>query len=293
MGKIASIKRAVARCLGSYVFWVLFALIVAFLIFNAFIARPKVGIIRVASIFLDPPQAAAVVKMLQYVEETDEIKALVLEIDSIGGAAVSAEEVYLYLVRLKQEKPVVAYVNIWSVSGGYYIAVPANFIYAKPTSLVGNVGVVASLPPEREEIEEDVMGSGPSKTATSRREVINWVEMAKESFLRAVISQRGDRLKISKEELAKATIYLGIEALKYGLIDEIGSGADAIKKAADLAGVRQYEVEDINKKLDLLPPWYEEWAFFKGRDLLEPETLKSPVDRLPMFYYLPQTEVRR
>ena len=274
-----------ARWLHSYSFWVLVALIIGFLIFNAFMARPKVGIIKISSMSLDPWDAPKVVKMLKYAEETDAIKAVALEIDCTGGGAVSAEEVYLNVLRLRSKKPVVAYVNLWSLSGGYYIAVASNFIYAKPTSQVGSVGVWVLLPPEREELYEDVMGSGPFKRVTPRGDVVNWMEMVKEGFLRAVISQRGDRLKISKEELSKAAIYIGIEGLRYGLIDEIGSSFDAVEKAADLAGIKRYGLVDINKKLDLLPPWYEwEWELEAGASL-EPKILKPPADRLPMFYY--------
>lgn len=284
--KIDSIKRAIVRGLRSYPFWVLAALIIAFLIFNGFIGRPQVGIIKISEISLDAWDAPKVVEMLQYAEETDAIKAVVLEIDCVGGGAVSAEEVYLNILRLREKKPVVASINRWSLSGGYYVAVASNFIYAKPTSQVGSVGVLASLPPEREKLYEDVLGSGPQKSFTPRRDVVTWLQMVKESFLRAVFSQRGDRLKISKEELSKAAVYIGMEALRHGLIDDIGSRSDAVKKAADLAGIKRYGRVDINKKLELLPPWYEGvWSLGEGVPL-ESNKLKSPVERLPMFYYL-------
>lgn len=289
MGLIDSTRRIIVRWLHSYLFWVLIALIIASLIFSAFIGRPKVGIIKIAEIALDPWDATEVVEMLEYAEETDAIKAVVLEIDCTGGSAVSTEEVYLSVLRLREKKPVVAYINLWSLSGGYYITVASNFIYAKPTSQIGSIGVLASLPPEREELSEDVMGSGPHKTITPRRNVVNWLEMIKESFLRAVVSQRGDRLKISKDELSKAAIYLGMEALRYGLIDEIGSSSDAVEKAAELAGIKRYERVDINEELDLLPPWYERQRPFGSMSPLEPKTLKPPADRLPMFYYLHDT----
>ncbi len=115
--------------------------------------------------------------------------------------------------------------------------------------------------------------------------MINWTEMIKESFLRAVISQRGERLKISKAELSKARIYIGIEALRYGLIDEIGSSSDAIEKAAELAGIKRYERLDINEELSLLPPWYELVAVSENRSYQLSEPLKSPIDELPMFHY--------
>jgi len=80
---------------------------------------------------------------------------VVLEIDCLGGDAVSTEEIYLNVLRLRGEKPVVACVNNWGLSGGYYVQVASNFIYAKPTSLIGSVGAWVWLP-EQEELFEDI-----------------------------------------------------------------------------------------------------------------------------------------
>ncbi len=284
--KIGSIGKVTARGLRSYFFLVPAGLIIiGLLTFNVFMSRPDVGIVRISNVSLEPQDVPKIVNMLQYAEETEAIKALVLEIDCVGGGTAPTEEVFFNILRLKSKKPVVAYVNLWSLSGGYHIAAAANYIYAKPSSLVGNVGVWASLPPEREDLTENVLGSGPFKTVTNRRDVINWIEMIKESFLRAVISQRGERLKISKEELSQARIYLGIEGLRYGLIDEMGSSSDAIKKAAALAGIKRYGLVDINKKLDLLPPWYEQVQASREATSLNPRVLKPPAEWLPMFYY--------
>ncbi|MBI2831429.1 MAG: S49 family peptidase [Chloroflexi bacterium] len=287
MGKVIdSIKRSIVRCLRSYPFWLLIAIAAAYFVFRTFIGVPQVGIIRIADTSLDPWDGPQIAKMIEYVEANSAIKAVVLEVDSPGGGAVTSEEVYLNVLRLKKKVPVVAYVNLWSLSGGYYIAAAASYIYAKPTSMVGNIGVLSSLPPEREQLSEDTIGSGPLKMFTPRRDAVVWLEMIKEGFLRAVVSQRGDRLKLSKEELSKGGIYLGMEALRHGLIDEIGSSSDAVKKAADMAGLRRYEVVDINKKLGLLPAWYEGIFFGKNTAPLEPKALNPPLDRLPMFYYI-------
>jgi len=107
--------------------------------------------------------------------------------------------------------------------------------------------------------------------------------MVRQGFLRAVTSQRGDKLKISEEELSKAGVYNGIQGLRYGLIDEMGASSDAIQKAAELAGIRNYEVVDINKELGLLPPWYEIPSFRASPDL---EAMKASARWLPQYYYL-------
>jgi ClpP class serine protease len=66
-----------------------------------------------------------------------------------------------------------------------------------------------------------------------------------------VISQRGDRLKIDKENLSKAEIYLGIEGIRYGLVDRIGTRSDALEGAASLARIANYRIVDINKKMNI------------------------------------------
>lgn len=285
MVKISFIKTAGRSLVRSYLFWFILVFIITAAVIVTFVGQPKIGVIKIADTSLDPWDAPKIVKMIEYALDTNAIKAVVVEIDSPGGGAVTSEEIYLTLIKLKKKKPVVAYINLWGLSGGYYIASAANFIYAKSSSQIGSIGVWTSLPPERQALSEDIASSGPYKTATPRRDVINWTEMIKESFLRAVISQRGERLKISKAELSKARIYIGIEALRYGLIDEIGSSSDAIEKAAELAGIRRYERLDINEELGLLPPWYELIAVSENRSYQEPELLKSPIDGLPMFHY--------
>ncbi|MBI2860794.1 MAG: S49 family peptidase [Chloroflexi bacterium] len=286
------IKKVFARLARSYLFWVVSGSIAAALVVSAVVARPEVAVIKMSTLSIDSRDASQMVEMLRYAEETPSIKAVVLEIDSPGGDAVSTEEVYLSVLRLKGQKPVAASVNLWSLSGGYYIAAASNFIYAKPTSMIGSIGVRGSLPEERSALSEDVLASGPEKTVTPTRDAVNWMEMVKQGFISAVVSQRGDRLKLGKEELATASVYIGMEALRYGLIDEIGSSSDAIKKAAELAGVKRYKVVDVNKKLDLLPPWYERFIF-QGEIPPGAETFKSPVERLPMFYYRHDIEVGR
>ncbi len=100
------------------------------------------------------------------------------------------------------------------------------------------------------------------------------LEMIRQEFVEAVISQRGDRLKMSEEELSQAEIYLGVEGLRYGLIDDIGTRTDAIAKAADLAGVRNYEVVE----LEIKQPTF--LLFFSMEDL------KAQTNLAPVYYYL-------
>lgn len=105
------------------------------------------------------------------------------------------------------------------------------------------------------------------------------LEMLRHEFVEAVMSQRGDRLKLSEEELSRSEIYSGVESLRYGLIDDIGTSTAAIEKAAKLAGIRNYGVIDINEELRIWKPTYWPWAFSL-------ESLKSQTGLMPTYYYL-------
>ena len=149
----------------------------------------------------------------------------------------------------------------------------SNFIYAEPTSFLGSIGALASLP-RPEELDEDIITTGPFKaTGGSRRKATVVLEMVRQEFVEAVVSQRGDRLKISEEELSRAEIYTGTESLRYGLIDDIGTSTAAIEKAASLAGIRNYGVVELHIPKPVI-------VFFSMEDL------KSRTSLVPVYYYL-------
>jgi protease-4 len=171
---------------------------------------------------------------------------------------------------------VVASVGAKGASGGYYIAVASNFIYAEPNSQLGNIGAWVRLP-SPEELDEETVTTGPFKTTGgSRRKSLSRLEVLRQEFIEAVVCQRGDRLNLSEEELSRGETYSGIESLRYGLIDDIGTRTAAIERAASLARVRNYEVVELDK---------EEPAegSFGPSDL---ESLKAETGLMPTYYYL-------
>jgi len=118
------------------------------------------------------------------------------------------------------------------------------------------------------------MTSGPFKaTGGSTRKYTGVLETFRQQFVDAVVSQRGDRLKISEVELSRAEIYTGTESLRYGLIDDIGTSSAAIEKAASLAHIRNYEVVELQIRAPVI------WFF-------SVETLKSQTGTMPAYYYL-------
>jgi protease-4 len=110
-----------------------------------FTKRGTIGVIEVFGVIDDTSHTYILSSAVKEAVEDNSIKAVVLEIDSPGGLAYLIEQVYLDILGLKSEKPVVASISM-ALSGGYYIAVSADHIFSLPSSMVGNVGVIGTGP---------------------------------------------------------------------------------------------------------------------------------------------------
>jgi protease-4 len=229
---------------------ILLSVLIGYILFFLTLGFPKVGIIEIEGI-LDSEAADTISEMLRYAEDNRAIRAIVLEVNSPGGGAISSEEIYLNVLRVRGKKPIVTSFNDIGASGAYFIASGSDYIFSKPTSSVGSIGVRATFPGVSFP-DEETLTTGPLKRGgISTEDFIRDLEMAKQSFLRSVLSQRGDKITLDEEELSKAGIYLGVEAKRFGLVDELGSNVDALKKAADLAGLRRYRTVNINEELNI------------------------------------------
>ena len=277
MPRLESVKRLMRCWFTSIPFLAVLGLVLGALISIPLIPKPYIATINISGIIIDQAYTDDILDMLQYARDNNNIKAVVLRIDSPGGGASATEQIYLDMLRLRQRKPVVVSVGTIAASGGYYVAVASNFIYAEPTSQIGSIGAWVSLP-QPEELDEDVGTSGPFKaTGGSRRKITGHLEMVRQEFVEAVMSQRGDRLKLSEEELSRGEIHLGVESLRYGLIDEIGTRTAAIEKAASLAGLRNYGITEFQTASQPL------FWIFGSSDLA---ALKSQTGLMPVYYYL-------
>jgi protease-4 len=172
------------------------------------------------------------------------IKGVVLKIDSPGGYAHLVEQIYLDILELKHKKPVVASL-VTALSGGYYIAASADYIYTAPSSMVGNVGVIG-FAPENLLPSELTFESGPYKASGFSKLLFPFnLSHAVDNFVAAVEDGRGSKLTISSSELKKGMIYLGSEAVNAGLADEVGALQRALEHVAKTAGISTYKVMDI------------------------------------------------
>jgi protease-4 len=268
---LEAIKLWILRWLTSIPFFILLGLILGILIAISVIPKPEIAIIPISGAIFEQTHTDSIINELKAASDNNSIKAVVLQINSPGGAASAIEPIYLEVLRLRQQKPVVTYIGTVGASGGYYIAVASNFIYAVPSSSVGSIGVITTLPTP-ESLDENTLTSGPFKASGgSARKTLGEVATLKQQFIGAVSSQRGDRLSLTEDELSRAEVYSGTESLKYGLIDDIGTSTDAIQKAAHLAHLRNYQVVEHTIQ-------YPESAIVI--------VLESPTNTVPIHYYL-------
>lgn len=273
MTRLQSAISLTKRCFSSIPFWAIFGLILGGLVSIPLMPKPDVAVITISGPILEQSYTDDILDMLRYARDDSSIKTVVLQIDSPGGDASLVEQIYLDTLRLRQRKPVVATIGASGASGGYYIAVASDFTYAQPSSQVGSIGAWSSLPAP-EEIDEKIITTGPFKaTGGSSQKATGELETVKQGFVDAVMSQRGARLKLSEEELSRAEIYVGVEALRYGLIDDIGTATAAIEKAAKLAHIRNYGVVELYIPEPLT-------LFFSM------EELKEKTGTMPLYYYL-------
>lgn len=250
------------------------------------IKQPVVGVIKLDAA-IEAYSASDMLTQITYAREHNEIRAVVLVLDSPGGTVADTEAVYLELLRLRAQKPVVTVINTMSASGAYYLSVGTDYIFAKPTSEVGNIGVIGSMP-STPSIDETTISTGPYKLWGSPRDsYARSIEMVKQGFFQAVKLGRGDALKLTDDEVVSGKLWLGTEALRNGIIDELGTQTQAQEKAAQLARISNYAVSDL-RKLSGLPEQVTTTFYF-----MAPDGTSTGLPAEPGLYllYVPMPEV--
>lgn len=207
-------------------------------------AKDLVGLIKIEGYVVSPEALYKYINVINQAATNESIKAVVLVVNSGGGYASYIEQIYHDLLKLKGKKVLVASV-VTALSGGYYIAVAADRIYALPTSLVGNVGVIGTGPPVLIP-SEIVLETGAYKATGFSMLLFPYnLSRALENFASTVEASRGSKLKLTSKELRRGLIYLGSEALRVGLVDELGSLQMAIDEAVSKAGLERFEVVEL------------------------------------------------
>ena len=222
------------------------------------VAAAVVGAVLAPSVYAatnDPDDTVAVVEIegpvtstladdveseLADIRANDSVGAVVLKMDTPGGAPVASERMYKAVQRTSEQMTVIASVQSMSASGGYYAMAPADEIYVLPTSTVGSIGLNAPAP----RTNSPTLGpSGPDKRGSN--EIQAWAEQQTlaDTFIDAMMAERGDEFEMPREEVAKADVYLGTEAVQNGYADEIGSLNEAIHAAATEEELGEYHVD--------------------------------------------------
>ncbi len=243
----------------------------------------------------------------EYYMKDDNVKAIVLQVDSPGGALTSCEEALKYLQELKKKypKPIVASFRSMAASGGYYISMIADKIYANESTLTGSIGVISqfvnvSSLMDKYGIKMYTIKSGRNKDSLSpfreprEDELAYWQDMTYEfvaQFTNVVETARGDKIKGNREDLFDGRVFSGKRALEVGLIDNIGTLKDAIKDAAEMAEIKDEEPyiikrpenkNFINLILSSMPFVYKPQALIPYEELINTKYVG-----VPMYIYLP------
>lgn len=198
--------------------------------------------------------ATEVCKDLEKLAEDDDVKAVVLRVNSPGGSAYASEQIWHAVMNLKAKKPVVVSMGGYAASGGYYISCAANYIYSEPTTITGSIGIFGMFP-DVSGLLTDKLGIKFDEVKTNKHAAFGTIARPFNEEEMALLDQyigRGyelfrkrvaDGRKLSVEaveEIAQGRVWLGNDALGIKLVDAIGSLDDAVKKAAQLAKLDEY-----------------------------------------------------
>ena len=208
--------------------------------------------------------ANTVCKDLEKLANDDDIKAVVLRVNSPGGSAYASEQIWHAVMNVKAKKPVVVSMGGYAASGGYYISCAANYIYSEPTTITGSIGIFGMFPDfsglltEKLGVKFDEVKTNKHAAFGTIARPFNEEELALldqyigrgyELFRKRVAD--GRKLSVDAvEEIAQGRVWLGNDALGIKLVDAIGSLDDAVKKAAQLAKMDEFKTESYPEPAD-------------------------------------------
>jgi protease-4 len=208
----------------------------------------RIALIRIEGLITDSKETIDELK--KYMKDPS-VKAIVLRINSPGGAVAPAQEIYEEVKKAVAKKKVLVSMGAVAASGGYYIASPATKIIANAGTLTGSIGVIMEIPNiegllNKLGIKTEVVKTGKHKDIASifrgikkeQREILQGVlDNIHGQFIKAVAEGRNMRIEDVKK-IADGRVFTGEQALKAGLIDELGNLEDTIEAAAKLAGIK-------------------------------------------------------
>ncbi len=226
-----------------------------------------------------------IIKQLNQLEKDTIVKAVVIRVNSPGGSAYGAEQMWHAITRLKAVKPVVVSMGDYAASGGYYMSVAANHIFTEKKTITGSIGVFCVIPNiskliHKLGVHQEIVKTNANADLlstlmhplTDEEKIVlqSHVESVYNTFLDRVEAGRPNLKRSEIEELAEGRVWSGTDAHHYGLVDELGTLDDAIQFAAQEAnlGTSYYvytypETEDWKTQIRKLPNiGYEKFKAF-------------------------------
>lgn len=239
--------------------------------------------------------ADTVLARLREIEDRQDIKGILIEVNSPGGTVAASQEIYEELMLLRKTKKIVVSMKDLAASGGYYIAAAADYIFAESGTITGSIGVITMTPDisgllEKYNVKMNVYKQGKYKDILSmykapseeEEEIIQ--NMLRDTYNRFIgdVSRGRNIPKADVEKSAEGKIFSGEEALKNHLVDAIGGRREARAKLSELAGSDGllHLIEDEDSPLDKFLEIFStkmNAAFQPGHSAVWNELLRSPV----------------
>ena len=229
--------------------------------------KDKVAIIVAKGTILDGKQKPGTIggdstaKLLRQARNNDEVKAVVLRVDSPGGSAYASEIIRQEVELLKEAgKVVVASMGTYAASGGYWISAPADKIYASPATITGSIGIFGMMMTFENSLRKmgiytdgvgttDISGFSPTQALTPGMGKLFQLSINRgyQEFIQLVAENRNMTLE-QVDMIAQGRVWSGKKAKELGLVDELGNLNDAVKAAATLAKLETYDTLLIEKE---------------------------------------------
>jgi len=232
--------------------------------------KPRIGVVVAAGEILDGSQPPGTVggqstsDLIREARRDDDVKAIVLRVDSPGGSVLASEQIYRE-VRAAQKagKPVIVSMGDLAASGGYYISASADEIWAHPATITGSIGIFGAIPTFQNTLAKvgvNVDGVGTTNLSgqlrvdralgdDAKKLLQSTIEHGYEEFLKRVADGR-KKTRDEVHAIAQGRVWVGTDAQKNGLVDHLGLFDEAVKAAARHAGIKgDYEIKRIEPEL--------------------------------------------
>ena len=202
---------------------------------------------------------------LKKLADNEDVKAVVLRINTPGGSAYTSEQIWKQVYELKKKKPVVVSMGSVAASGGYYIASGASKIIAEPNTLTGSIGIFGMFPNtaglfNKLALTTDMVKTNryadfgdPSRPMTDDEKALiqGYIERGYDTFLTRCAEGRGVS-KADIDSIGQGRVWTGEQALKIGLVDELGGIERAVELAGELAEIYNYNIMEVSTDHDFL-----------------------------------------